>query len=158
MGAHCGRAAEASRNCALVKKSTTIAHAAETDERRTDTRERVLKVAARHFAEHSFSGTSLRAIQREVKVNPATVHYYFGSKEALYQAVIGEFLDRIQAERLARLQQVPANLSGRERLEHARRVETEAREGRKVRIHLRAPAGYPAGLAELRVGGALHTD
>ena len=39
-----------------------------------------------------------------------------------------------------------------------RTVETEAREGRKVRIHLRAPAGYPAGLAELRVGGALHTD
>ncbi|HEX7800536.1 MAG TPA: hypothetical protein VF402_09315, partial [Asticcacaulis sp.] len=39
-----------------------------------------------------------------------------------------------------------------------RAVETEAREGRKVRIRLRAPAGYPAGLAELRVSGALHTD
>lgn len=87
------------------------------DERRTDTRARVLEVATRHFAEHSFSGTSLRAIQREVKVNPATIHYYFGTKEALYQAVIGRHLEQIQAERLARLAQVPANLSGRERLE-----------------------------------------
>lgn len=86
-------------------------------EPRTDTRERVLQVATRHFAEHSFSGTSLRAIQREVKVNPATVHYYFGSKEALYQAVISRHVERIQAERMARLAQVPANLGGRERLE-----------------------------------------
>ncbi len=87
------------------------------DERRTDTRERVLEIATRHFAEHSFSGTSLRAIQREAKVNPATVHYYFGSKEALYQAVIAQFLDRIQADRLARLAAVPADFRGRERLE-----------------------------------------
>lgn len=87
------------------------------DDRRTDTRERVLEVAARHFAEHSFQGASLRAIQREVGVNPATVHYHFGTKEDLYQAVIAQFLERIQAERLARLDRVPANLSGRERLE-----------------------------------------
>ena len=87
------------------------------EERRPDTRARVLKVAARHFAEHGFAGTSLRAIQREVKVNPATVHYYFGTKEALYQEVISRFLDRIQTERLARLADIPANLTGRERLE-----------------------------------------
>jgi len=87
------------------------------DERRTDTRDRVLEVAARHFAEHSFSGTSLRAIQREVGVNPATVHYHFGTKEALYQAVIAQFLDKIQAERTARLARIPADLTGRARLE-----------------------------------------
>jgi AcrR family transcriptional regulator len=102
-----------------VKKVVTARRPAEVadDERRTDTRERVLAVARRHFAEHTFSGTSLRAIQREVNVNPATIHYYFGSKETLYQAVISQFLDGIQAERLARLEQVPANVKGRERLE-----------------------------------------
>jgi AcrR family transcriptional regulator len=87
------------------------------DERRTDTRDRVLDVAARHFAEHSFSGTSLRAVQREVGVNPATVHYHFGTKEALYQAVIARFLERIQAERMLRLAQIPADLRGKARLE-----------------------------------------
>lgn len=95
----------------------TTAPAEDRDDRRTDTRDRVLEVAARHFAQHSFQGTSLRAIQREVGVNPATVHYHFGAKEDLYQAVIAQFLERIQSERLARLDQVPGNLTGRARLE-----------------------------------------
>jgi AcrR family transcriptional regulator len=88
-----------------------------TGERRNDTRDRVLDVASRHFAEQSFSGTSLRAIQREVGVNPATVHYHFGTKEALYEAVIARHLERIQAERLGRLDRVPDAVSGRARLE-----------------------------------------
>lgn len=88
------------------------------DQRRPDgTRKLVLDVAARHFAEHDYSGTSLRAIQREVGVNPATVHYHFGSKDALYRAVIVRSLDLIQHQRLDRLKKVPANLVGRARLE-----------------------------------------
>jgi TetR/AcrR family transcriptional regulator, regulator of cefoperazone and chloramphenicol sensitivity len=101
-------------------RKNAAARAADTDDRddrRTDTRNRVLEVAARHFAEHSFQGTSLRAIQREVGVNPATVHYHFGTKEDLYQAVIAQFLDRIQAERLARFDKIPGDVSGRARLE-----------------------------------------
>lgn len=105
-----------------MRKTAAVVRASESpaddrDERRTDTRDRVLEVAARHFAEHSFQGTSLRAIQREVGVNPATVHYHFGAKEDLYQAVIAQFLERIQADRMARLEQIPGNLTGRERLE-----------------------------------------
>jgi AcrR family transcriptional regulator len=96
---------------------TTATATEDRDDRRTDTRDRVLEVAARHFAENSYQGASLRAIQREVGVNPATVHYHFGAKEALYQAVIAQFLERIQSERLARLDQVPGNLTGRARLE-----------------------------------------
>ncbi len=80
------------------------------------TRDLVLRIAARHFAEHDFRGTSLRAIQREAGVNPATVHYHFGSKEQLYQEVIGQFLGPVQAERMRRLQTVPDNLTGPERL------------------------------------------
>ncbi len=39
-----------------------------------------------------------------------------------------------------------------------RDVETESREGRNVRIRLRVPSGYPAGLAEVRITGALRAD
>jgi len=87
------------------------------DLRRTDTRARLLELAAHHFAEHSYKGASLRAIQRELGVNPATIHYHFGSKADLYEAVISPFLDAIQAERLARLAKTPADLKGRARLE-----------------------------------------
>lgn len=80
------------------------------------TRDRVIAVATRHFAEHGFGGTSLRSIQREAGVNPATVHYYFGTKEALYQAVIEQFLEVIQAERSARIDRVPDDVTGRARL------------------------------------------
>ena len=36
---------------------------------------------------HGWEGTSLRAIAREVGVDPALVHYYFSSKEELLDAV-----------------------------------------------------------------------
>ena len=39
-----------------------------------------------------------------------------------------------------------------------RAVETEAHEGRYVRIHLRVPSGAVAGLAELQVKGELHAN
>jgi TetR/AcrR family transcriptional regulator, regulator of cefoperazone and chloramphenicol sensitivity len=68
-----------------------------------DPKMRLVEVAARHFAEAGFEGASQRAIQREVGVNPATAHYYFGSKEALYRAVLERYLGRIQAERIAAL-------------------------------------------------------
>lgn len=92
------------------------------DERRTDTRMRLIEAAARHFADHGFRGASQRAIQREVGVNPASAHYYFGSKDALYKAVIETFLDQIQAERVAGLTAIPAGLPPREFLLHLLRA------------------------------------
>lgn len=77
---------------------------------RTDTRARLITVAARHFADHGFQGASQRAIQREVGVNPAAVHYYFGSKAALYRAVVDTFVSRIQIERLKNIDAIPAGL------------------------------------------------
>ena len=83
---------------------------------RADTRSHVLEIAARHFAHHGYGATSLRAVQREAGVNPATVHYHFGSKEALYRAVIEQSLESIQSDRLARLAGIPPGLPARERL------------------------------------------
>jgi AcrR family transcriptional regulator len=47
-----------------------------------------IQAAARaSFAQNGWAGTSLRAIAREVGVDPALIHYYFSSKEELLDAV-----------------------------------------------------------------------
>jgi AcrR family transcriptional regulator len=45
------------------------------------------RAARRSFSENGWAGTSMRAIAREVGVDPALVHYYFSSKEDLLDAV-----------------------------------------------------------------------
>lgn len=72
----------------------------------TDTKERILDVAEELFAEHGFTGTSLRRITSEAGVNLAAVNYHFGSKEALLEAVFARTLDVMNGERLARLDEV----------------------------------------------------
>jgi AcrR family transcriptional regulator len=63
--------------------------------------------AERLFAEHGVDGVSLRAINADAEVGPAAVHYHFGSKRGLVDAVVREratvVLDRVRAhvERLA---------------------------------------------------------
>lgn len=44
--------------------------------------------ATKLFAEFGFKGTSTRAIASEAGVKQVMVHYYFGSKEQLYEAVL----------------------------------------------------------------------
>jgi len=81
-----------------------------------DARTRLIEVAAKHFAEDGFKGSSQRAIQREAGVNPAAAHYYFGSKEAMYQAVIETFIHSIQEQRIKNHAAIPKNLNSHERL------------------------------------------
>ena len=63
---------------------------------RVDTRSRILDVAERIFADKGFSGTSLREIVGAAKVNVAAIHYHFGSKEALFEAVFVRSADPIR--------------------------------------------------------------
>ncbi len=51
------------------------------------TRERLLTVAERLFAERGFNGVSVRALTAEAGVNLASVGYHFGSKEGLIAAI-----------------------------------------------------------------------
>ncbi|MDP2481391.1 MAG: TetR family transcriptional regulator [Candidatus Palauibacterales bacterium] len=52
---------------------------------------RTLLVAARPlFAREGFTGTSVRDITRAARVNLGAVTYHFGSKRALYEAVLAE--------------------------------------------------------------------
>ena len=53
-----------------------------------DTKERILDVAERLFADHGYATTSLRDITTEADVNLASVNYHFGSKDALLIAVL----------------------------------------------------------------------
>jgi TetR/AcrR family transcriptional regulator len=57
-----------------------------------DLRERLLDVAIECFAHHGIASATLREIAGEAGVNPALVHYYFGDKAQLQQAVIVERL------------------------------------------------------------------
>ena len=68
------------------------------------TAERILDAAEELFAEHGYAGTTLRDVARRVGVRIPSLYNHFGSKEALYAAVLdrgigpvlatlGEFVD-----------------------------------------------------------------
>lgn len=69
-----------------------------------NSRERILNAAEQLFSEQGISGTSLRALTRAADVNLASVHYYFGSKEALLDAVIDRRAKPVNAQRLLALE------------------------------------------------------
>jgi AcrR family transcriptional regulator len=58
-------------------------------------RELLLDAALRLFAEQGVEGVSIRAINREAGLGPASVHYHFGTKEALVDAVLHEYGDSV---------------------------------------------------------------
>jgi AcrR family transcriptional regulator len=70
------------------------------------TQNRILDVAERLFAENGISGTSLRAITREAEANLAAVHYHFGSKEGLLDAVIARRARPVNQARMTMLRQL----------------------------------------------------
>lgn len=61
---------------------------------------RLIIVAERLFALHGIDGVSLRQIAAEAgSANNSAVHYHFGSKEGLIQAIFGHRLPQIISER-----------------------------------------------------------
>lgn len=53
-----------------------------------DTRTKILRAAARLFAQKGFSGTSVRDIVSAAGENVSAVNYHFGSKQKLYRATL----------------------------------------------------------------------
>lgn len=49
---------------------------------------RILAVARRVFGEYGFHGTTMRMIAHEVGIDISTLHYHWGEKKDLYEAVI----------------------------------------------------------------------
>lgn len=57
------------------------------------TRDRLIATAQRLFARHGFKGASVRHITEEAGTNLGAITYHFGSKDALYQAVLSRLID-----------------------------------------------------------------
>jgi AcrR family transcriptional regulator len=68
-------------------------------------REHILQVAARLFAKNGFDRTTSKAICLAAGTNVAAVNYHFGSRDALYVAVLieahGQLIDRATIESIA---------------------------------------------------------
>jgi len=78
-----------------------------------DTKTRILDAGERLFVEHGFEATSLRSLTTAAGVNLAAVHYHFGSKEELFQAVLTRRLDPMNQERIDLLARIEREAAGR---------------------------------------------
>jgi AcrR family transcriptional regulator len=74
-----------------------------------DTKDRILDVAERMFAEHGFAAASLRGITSDAGVNLAAVNYHFGSKEALFESVLSRRIEPLNEARLRQLDRLEAD-------------------------------------------------
>jgi AcrR family transcriptional regulator len=74
----------------------------------TDTKERILDTAERLIGEQGYAATSLRQVIAKAGVNLAAVHYHFGSKEDLLDAVVTRKVTPVNEARIAHLERVEA--------------------------------------------------
>ncbi|MFF3916349.1 TetR/AcrR family transcriptional regulator [Streptomyces sp. NPDC001852] len=89
--------------------------AANTRNRRRDTRREIQEIALRHFIEHGYETTSLREIAEELGVTHAALYYHFRSKEDILVSVaegLGEPIDEL----IAWGEQQPPTLQTRQEL------------------------------------------
>ncbi|MCD0449546.1 TetR/AcrR family transcriptional regulator [Actinocorallia sp. API 0066] len=64
---------------------------------------RLLDAAAELFAAQGYDAVSVRAVNKAAGMNPAAVHYHFGSKEALATALLERGLGDLWSARLTEL-------------------------------------------------------
>lgn len=60
------------------------------------TQQQILNAAEQEFARHGLKGGRMSAIAQGAQVTPATLHYYFETKENLYKAVLQRPVDEVQ--------------------------------------------------------------
>ncbi len=63
------------------------------------TRQRILKAAERLFAKRGIDAVSIRDITDAAKVNTASIHYHFGSKSGLVDAMLARWAGQLVARR-----------------------------------------------------------
>jgi AcrR family transcriptional regulator len=67
-----------------------------TPEADLETRERLVEVSARLFAERGFSKVTVREICQRAHANVAAVNYHFGGKDGLYQEIVSSAIRTMQ--------------------------------------------------------------
>jgi AcrR family transcriptional regulator len=75
----------------------------------TTTPERILETAEGLFARHGYKAVSLRSVTRESGANIAAIHYHFGTKDALLEAIFARRCAAMNGERLRLLSLAEAN-------------------------------------------------
>jgi AcrR family transcriptional regulator len=78
---------------------------------RPSTREKLLDCAEHLFAEHGLEGVSLRTINSEAGLSPAALHYHFGSKAALLEAILERTMPPLMERRRLLLDELSASES-----------------------------------------------
>jgi AcrR family transcriptional regulator len=63
-----------------------------------ETKRKLLNAAAASFSQNGWRGTSLRQVATEAGVTLATIHHYFGNKDALYAASLNAIYDGLSVE------------------------------------------------------------
>ena len=85
---------------------------------------KILKVARRVFGEYGFHGTTTRLIAQETGIDISTLHYHWGDKASLYEAVILDITDNLKSE-LAEVEKLIHGLPLAKRMEIAIEVMTD---------------------------------
>ncbi len=58
-----------------------------------NTRDEILKIATKQFAQKGYDGASLREICRIAGVNVALISYYWGGKKELFQGIVNNLIE-----------------------------------------------------------------
>ena len=72
------------------------------------TRSHILDVAEALFAEQGLDGVSLRRVNSTAGLNPAAVHYHFGSKQKLLEAILVRRMSSLMERRAQLLARIEA--------------------------------------------------
>jgi AcrR family transcriptional regulator len=100
-----------------VAKARTAADARQNDP--DETRNNILEVAAREFAEKGLSGARIDEIAEKTASSKRMIYYYFGGKDELYRAVLERSYGQIRArEDDANFEALPADKALIAQIEH----------------------------------------
>jgi AcrR family transcriptional regulator len=75
---------------------------------RPSTREKLLDCAEDLFGSHGLDGVSLRTINTQAGLSPAALHYHFGSKAALLEALLERHMPALMERRRKLLDELSA--------------------------------------------------
>ncbi|HSW18983.1 MAG TPA: TetR/AcrR family transcriptional regulator [Ramlibacter sp.] len=84
-----------------------------------DTRENLMRLAARSFSTQGYSATTMRGIAEQAGIEAASIYYHYASKEELVDAVMAHGAERIVEHVKEHMDAVPANADARQRFRAA---------------------------------------